>query len=35
MGNTHRIFTGKSGGKRPFGRPTYRWKDNIELVLNV
>jgi hypothetical protein len=28
-----RIFMGTSDGKRPLGRPQYRWKDNIKMVL--
>ena len=24
---------GKSEGKRPFGRPRYRWEDNIKMDL--
>jgi hypothetical protein len=25
------LFVGKSEGKRPFGRPGRRWKDNIRM----
>jgi hypothetical protein len=27
----YRVLLGKSEGKRPFGRPTRRWEDNIKL----
>jgi hypothetical protein len=27
----HRVLVGKSGGKRPLGRPRRRWKDNIKM----
>ena len=27
--STFKIFTGKSTGKRPLGRPRRRWEDNI------
>ena len=26
-----KIVTGKPTGKRPLGRPRYRWKDNIRM----
>ena len=29
----HRILVGKPEGKRPLGRPTRRWEDNIKLDL--
>jgi hypothetical protein len=29
----HRVLVGKSEGKRPFGRPRRRWKDNIKMDL--
>jgi hypothetical protein len=29
--NTHRILMGKSEGKRPLGRHTRRWEDNIKM----
>jgi len=29
----HRILVGKPEGKRPLGRPRYRWEDNIKLDL--
>jgi hypothetical protein len=28
-GNAYRILVGKPEGKRPLGRPRYRWDDNI------
>jgi hypothetical protein len=27
----YRIFVGKREGKRQFGRPRHRWKDNIKM----
>jgi hypothetical protein len=32
-GNAYRILVGKPEGKRPMGRPTRRWVDNIEMDL--
>ena len=29
----YRVLVGKPEGKRPFGRPSYRWKDNIKMDL--
>jgi len=29
--NTYRILVQKSGAKRPTGRTTHRWEDNIKL----
>jgi len=29
----HRVLVAKLEGKRPFGRPRRRWKDNIKLDL--
>jgi hypothetical protein len=29
----HRVLVGKPGGKRPLGRPTCRWKNNIKMDL--
>ena len=29
----HKVLVGKPEGKRPFGRPRYRWKDNIKMGL--
>jgi hypothetical protein len=31
--NTYRILVEKSEGKRPLGRPTCRWVDNIKMDL--
>jgi hypothetical protein len=33
MRNSYRLLVGKSEGKRPLGRPRYRWVDNIEMEL--
>jgi hypothetical protein len=29
--NAYRILVGKPEGKRPLGRPTRRWADNIKM----
>ena len=29
-----KILTGKPTGKRPFGKPRRRWKDNVRVDLN-
>ena len=29
----YRVLVGKHEGKRPFGRPSHRWKDNIKVDL--
>ena len=29
----HKVFVGKSEGKRPLGRPRRRWEDNIKMDL--
>jgi hypothetical protein len=29
--NAYKILVGKPEGKRPLGRPTYKWVDNIKL----
>jgi len=29
----HRVLMGKPEGKRPLGRPTRRWEDNITMDL--
>ena len=29
----HRVLVGKLEGKRPLGRPTRRWEDNIKIDL--
>jgi hypothetical protein len=31
--NVYRILVGKPEGKRPLGRPTRRWVDNIKMDL--
>jgi hypothetical protein len=31
--SAYRILMGKSEGKRPLGRPRYRWVDNIKINL--
>jgi hypothetical protein len=31
--NVYRILVGKPEGKRPIGRPTRRWMDNIKMDL--
>jgi hypothetical protein len=31
--NAYRILVGKLEGKRPVGRPSRRWVDNIEIDL--
>jgi hypothetical protein len=33
MRNMCNILVGKLGGKKPLGRPRYRWKDSIRLDL--
>jgi hypothetical protein len=32
-GNAYRLLVGKPEGKRPLGRPTRRWVDNIRMDL--
>jgi len=29
----YRVLVGKPEGKRPLGRPSFRWKENIEMDL--
>jgi hypothetical protein len=29
--NVHMLLVGKTGGKRPLGRPRRRWTDNIKM----
>jgi hypothetical protein len=29
----HRVLVGKPEGKRPLGRPRFRWDDNIKMDL--
>jgi hypothetical protein len=31
--NTYRLLVGKPEGKRPLGRPSSRWVDNIKIDL--
>jgi hypothetical protein len=31
--NAYRVLMGKPDGKRPLGRPIYRWVDNIKMDL--
>jgi hypothetical protein len=31
--NAHRILVGKPEGKRPPGRPRYRWENNVKMDL--
>jgi hypothetical protein len=33
MRNIYRLLVGKLEGKRPLGRPKYRWIDNIKMDL--
>jgi hypothetical protein len=33
MTNAFNILVGKPEGKRPLGRPTRRWEDNIRMDL--
>jgi hypothetical protein len=33
--NTCRILVGTPEGKRPLGRPRYRWVDNIKIDLDI
>jgi hypothetical protein len=33
MTNKYKILVRKPKGKRPLGRPTYRWEDNIRMDL--
>jgi hypothetical protein len=32
-GGVHRVLVGKPEGKRPLGRPSRRWEDNIKVDL--
>ena len=29
----HKVLVGKPDGKRPLGRPSHRWEDNIKMDL--
>jgi hypothetical protein len=31
--SVYRVLVGKSGGKKPLGRPKRRWEDNIKIYL--
>ena len=31
--DVYRVLVGKPEGKRPLGRPTHRWEDNIKMDL--
>jgi hypothetical protein len=31
IGNAYKILVGKPEGKRPLGRPTDKWEDNIRM----
>jgi hypothetical protein len=31
--STYRILVGRTGGRRPLGRPRRRWQDNIKMDL--
>jgi hypothetical protein len=33
MRSTYSILVGKPEGKRPVGKPRYRWEDNIRMDL--
>jgi hypothetical protein len=33
MRNVYKMLVGKTGGKRPLGRPGRRWDDNIKMDL--
>jgi hypothetical protein len=33
--NAHRILVGKPEDKRPFGKRTNRWQDNIKINLRL
>jgi len=32
-GGVHRVLVGKPEGRRPLGRPRYRWEDSIQMDL--
>jgi hypothetical protein len=34
MGNVYKILVGKTEGKRPLGRPSHGWEDNIKVDLS-
>jgi hypothetical protein len=31
--DTHRVLVGKAEGKRPLGRHTHRWENNIKMYI--
>jgi hypothetical protein len=31
--SVYKVLMGKPDGKRPLGRPSYRWEDNIQMDL--
>ena len=33
MRGVYRVLVGKPEGKRPLGKPRYRWEDNIKMDL--
>jgi len=33
--NAYNILVGKPEGKRPLGRPSCRWEDNVKMDLKV
>jgi hypothetical protein len=33
--NAYRILVGKPEGKRPLGRPRYRWVDNVKMLCKI
>jgi hypothetical protein len=33
--NAYRSLVGKPKGKRPLGRPRYKWEDNVKMDLNT
>jgi hypothetical protein len=33
--NAYRKLVGKPEGKRPLGRPRYRWEDKIKMDLRI
>jgi hypothetical protein len=33
-GNAYEVLTGKPNGKKPPGRPSCIWEDNIKTILN-
>jgi hypothetical protein len=33
MRSAYRVFVGKTEGKKPLGRPSHKWEDNIKMDL--